>query len=69
MSKYTLEEFNAARDAALLSLDEEKIRDFSLKFNERQLPYNTYTFWGSVHKAPAMKSNGRKLYERNKATP
>lgn len=47
----TLEEFKAARDAALLSLDEGKIRAFFHEFNGRDLPTNMPTFWGSVHKA------------------
>lgn len=51
MNEYTLEEFKQARDEALLSLDETKIREMFRKFNHRELPSNTYTFWGAVHKA------------------
>jgi len=51
MSDFTLSEFTAARDEALLSLDEEKIRAFFRRFNSAELPTNTFTFWGSVHKA------------------
>lgn len=50
MSEYTLEEFVAARNEALLSLDEAKIRAFFQKYNNTHLPTNMLTFWGSVHK-------------------
>lgn len=51
MSEYTLEEFVSARNEALLSLDEVKIRAFFQKYNNTHLPTNILTFWGSVHKA------------------
>lgn len=43
--------FVAARNAALMSLDEQTIRAFFRKWNGRDLPTNEFTFWGSVHKA------------------
>ncbi len=46
-----LAEFIAERDAALLSLDEARIRAFMLKFNEQEAPADPLVFWGSVHKA------------------
>lgn len=43
--------FNMERDAALLSLDEHKIRAIVKKFNNKEMPANMEVFWGSVHKA------------------
>lgn len=47
----TLEEFLTERNAALLSLDEGRIRAMVKKFNGTDLPTNHLVFWGSVHKA------------------
>ena len=42
-------QFVSDRNEALLSLDEEKIRDFSRKYNI-PLSSNPLVFWASVHK-------------------
>ena len=39
------------RNAAFLSLDEERIREYMIKWNGVDLPSNPDTFWASVHKA------------------
>ena len=46
-----IEEFIAERDAALLSLDEIKIRALFRKFNGKEMPSDPEIFWTSVHKA------------------
>lgn len=46
-----IKQFNRERDAAFLSLDEEKIRVHQLKWNHKNLPQDKEVFWGSVHKA------------------
>ncbi len=48
---HSLEEFKTERNAALLSLDEEKIRAMVLKYNGTVMPSDPEIFWGSVHKA------------------
>lgn len=51
-----LKRFVKERDEALLSLDEQKIRAFSKKY-EIQMPENETVFWAGVHKAiTALKS-------------
>jgi hypothetical protein len=47
----TIEEFKKARNEALLSLNEDKIRMMVLGFNGAEMPINQEIFWGSVHKA------------------
>lgn len=47
----TIEDFKLARNAALLSMDEQTIRTFFREYNGKDLPTNQLTFWGSVHKA------------------
>jgi hypothetical protein len=46
-----LKQFEAEKREALLSLDEEKIRAFTRKWNDEELPDNPTVFWGSIHKA------------------
>lgn len=41
----------AARNAALLSLDEQRIRGYYRKYNDREMPVDPEVFWRSVHKA------------------
>lgn len=48
--KAEISRFNSERDAALLSLDEEKIRAMFRKWNGRELPEGK-VFWGAIHKA------------------
>ncbi len=48
---HSLEEFKKARDAAMLSLDEEQIRAMVRKFNNKELPAEKALFWAGVHKA------------------
>ncbi len=50
MSDNQIKQFQADRDAALLSLDETKIRAFAQKY-EAPLPSDPDTFWTAVHKA------------------
>jgi hypothetical protein len=45
-----IKEFTRARNEALLSLDEQRIRDFVKKYNGVELPQNKKLFWGGVHK-------------------
>ena len=45
-----LERFCKERDAALLSLDERKIRNYARKY-AIQMPENKTVFWAGVHKA------------------
>jgi len=47
----TNEEFLVETNAALLSLDAEKIRAVVRKFNGVELPLDKDAFWGGVHKA------------------
>lgn len=49
--KTTLDQFNAERNEALLSMDEQKIRAMVKKWNGTDMPIHGLTFWGSVHKA------------------
>lgn len=41
----------AERDAALLSLDEQQIRAYFLKWNGKEPPADPETFWRGIHKA------------------
>ena len=43
-------QFRVERDAALLSMDEERIRAFARKWNQAELPRHPIAFWGAVHK-------------------
>ena len=45
-----LKRFCKERDAALLSLDEQKIREFARK-HAIQMPENKTVFWAGIHKA------------------
>lgn len=49
-----IQEFVKERNAALLSMDEEKIRAMFRKWGgpgSRELPTDPVSFWGAVHKA------------------
>lgn len=48
---FDLDAFLKERKEALLSMDEETIRGFFRKYNGREMPGNTATFWMAVHKA------------------
>jgi hypothetical protein len=50
-SNRQIREFIDERNKAFLSLDEKTIRDFHLKWNQREMPADMNVFWGSVHKA------------------
>lgn len=43
--------FESERDAALLSLDEDRIRAMHRKWTGDELPTDAVLFWGSIHKA------------------
>lgn len=49
--KATQAQFVAEGNAAMLSLDEQKIRAFVRKWNGKELPADPETFWGAIHKA------------------
>jgi hypothetical protein len=49
--KAEIARFNEERNAAFLSLNEEKIRAHQRKWNNAELPTNMRVFWGAVHKA------------------
>lgn len=44
-------QFNKERNAAFLTLDEQKIRAHQRKWNCKEMPDDMRLFWGSVHKA------------------
>lgn len=46
-----IKRFTAQRDEAFLSLDEQKIRNFCIKWNGHDMPTNMEVFWRAVHKA------------------
>ncbi len=50
-AQLTIEEFTKERDAAFMSLDEQTIRAYQRKWNQREMPSDMNVFWGSVHKA------------------
>ncbi len=41
----------AERNAAMLSMDEQTIRAYYLKYNDREAPADMEVFWRMVHKA------------------
>lgn len=43
-------QFNKERNEALLSMDEQRIRAFVMKWNGTIMPSNPISFWGAVHK-------------------
>lgn len=43
-------QFNQERDEALLSMDEQKVRDMVKKWNGTVMPSHPLAFWGGVHK-------------------
>lgn len=49
--KEILELFMASRNAALLSLNEWKIRNFYRFWNNEEMPHDKEVFWRGVHKA------------------
>lgn len=49
--KQEIERFNAERNEALLSLDEQRIRAMVRKWNGTEMPKNMKVFWGAIHKA------------------
>ena len=49
--RITIEELVQERDEALLSMDEEKIRAYFLKYNGTDMPSDPFMFWAIVHKA------------------
>lgn len=50
MSNFNTNAFLEERKAALLSMDEQTIRDFFRKYNNTEMSDNPYAFWITVHK-------------------
>lgn len=66
MSK-EIEDFIKERNKALLSLNEENIRAFHRKWNEREMTSNPVVFWGSIHKAiTGIKSFPKEFRQKSK---
>lgn len=51
MNERMIETIVRERDAALLSLDEQQIRAYFWKYNDKAMPADRALFWTIVHKA------------------
>jgi hypothetical protein len=49
--KAEISQFNKERNEALLSMEEQKIRDMVRKWNRTEMPSDMNIFWATVHKA------------------
>jgi hypothetical protein len=51
MDEKQIRQLIKARDQALLSMDEKRIRNYFRKYNGKEMPADPEIFWRAVHKA------------------